>query len=328
MLCSKFSKQALNSDQALNSIGITNYKSIPSIPIESIFFPECTSISNDILQQEVDKVIINLQDLNTVMNMKIVSMYTMKEYISTILIGVLQTIIRSNHEKYSNKNLTIVCNKDIIGKSAYGIVDYSIIYDCMDLIVTESKNDNLNTSIVQNLLQQRACQDFLTNTLIDYNTIQSERKRKFYETFDDIVLTPTYGITTTGSQWVLSKIVCNRRQDTGEIQSRVYISDTIEINLSNIDTIQLKRLMSRVAHLIIQYTNAITLNNNLNKRRKAVFSYESTASIALQDLQYERIKSIKSILSHKESEETIAAAEDEENDDILSFGSDNDIFRF
>ena len=53
------------------------------------------------------------------MNMKIVSMYTMKEYISIILIGVLQTITRSNNEKYSNKTLTIVCNKDIIGKSFF-----------------------------------------------------------------------------------------------------------------------------------------------------------------------------------------------------------------
>lgn len=205
ILCSGFSKQASKPEQALNSIGVTNFKSIAGIPTRPEMFPECSSIPAEILREEATKVLVNFKDRTDVINRKLASEYTMREFMSPVIIGALKAVIVSDRPRFGNGKLSMVCEKKIIGKRAHGPVDYSFLFDCLDLVLTEAKRDDLDLGIVQNLLQQRACQEFLANTLIDYDAIQDDRKRKFAEAFNDVARTPTCGNTSTGEKWVLSR---------------------------------------------------------------------------------------------------------------------------
>lgn len=122
---------------------------------------------------------------------------TIREFISPVLVGALKVV------SFGDAKLSMVCEKRIIGKRAHGPVDYSFLFDCLDLVLTEAKREDVELGMVHNLLQLRACQEFLANTLIAQDLIQDQQKRAFAEAFADVARTPTCGITSTGGKWVL-----------------------------------------------------------------------------------------------------------------------------
>lgn len=61
ILCTDFSTLATRPEEALNSIGVTYCKSISGIPTSPMVFPECTSISADIMLEQVDKVLADVR---------------------------------------------------------------------------------------------------------------------------------------------------------------------------------------------------------------------------------------------------------------------------
>eukprot|EP01031_Cornospumella_fuschlensis_P038885 gene38885-47298_t len=302
LLCSSFSKQASKPEQALNSIGVTNFKNIASIPICSHLFPECTSIPLKILQEEAGKVVTNLLDRADVINRKLASEYTMREFVSPVLIGALKSIIRHDRTRFGNGTLSMVCEKRIIGKLAHGPVDYSFVFDCLDLVLTEAKREDLDLGIVQNLLQQRACQEFLANTLIDYDAIQDERKRMFAEAFEDVSQTPTCGITSTGGKWVLCRTTCVRDEGTGKVVTDVSISETIEVDLANVNAAELTKLLSRIAQLVLTQVDNVATNNRLAERRRRIIP-TNNATVSLQMLEHDRAEDVELILSQGEDED-------------------------
>eukprot|EP01031_Cornospumella_fuschlensis_P036373 gene36373-44123_t len=301
--CSRFSKQASKPEQALNSIGVTHLKSIASIPIRPDLFPPCNSIPEEILREEAGKVVNNLQDRAVVINRKLASEYTMREFISPVLIGALKAIIMYNSSRFGNGALSMVCEKRIIGKHAHGPVDYSFVFDCLDLVLTEAKREDLDLGIVQNLLQQRACQEFLANTLIDYDAIQDRRKRMFADAFEYVSQTPTCGITSTGGMWVFSRTQRVRNEVTGNFLTDVVISETIEIDLACVNAERLTILLSRIVQLLLTQVEHVAANNKLAERRRKIIPPGNNETLSMHKLEHERAKDVEWLLSQDQDED-------------------------
>lgn len=227
----------------------------------------------------------------------------MREFISPVLIGALKAIIMHDSPRFGSGKLSMVCEKRIIGKRAHGPVDYSLLFDCLDLVLTEAKRGDLDLGVTQNLLQQRACHEFLANTLIDYGAIQDARKRKFDEAFADVALTPTCGITSTGGKWVLSRTEYTRGNATGQLLTTVFISDTIEIDLSNVNREELTKLLSRIAQLVLTQADQISANKQLMERRRVLIPNDHNMVVALQDVEHYRAEDVYSILRKDDDEE-------------------------
>jgi hypothetical protein len=145
-------------------------------------------------------------------------------------------------------------------------VDYSVMFDCLDIVLTEAKKENVEDGILQNVMQQRAAQEYVSNILVG-DKYGLERKRKFEEVFQDIASVPSYGIISTGATWVLTKVTYFETTK----QSELSISDPIEVSLdSNEDNLKslLTKLIQKLTHIIVSQVNHILNNENFQSRRK------------------------------------------------------------
>jgi hypothetical protein len=93
----------------------------------------------------------------------------------------------------------------------------------------EAKKLEISQGVIQNLLQQRASQEILTNVLLDFNETGESRKRCFQEALDVVASTPTCGAVSTGSEWVFTKIC----YDTLTKKSKVELSEKYCIALGS-----------------------------------------------------------------------------------------------
>ena len=182
-----FSTAAKKVAKALSSIG-SLCRDVPQIPRCDENFPCCGDdvLSSGVLSDAVNKVLSVLDDKVKVMNLNIASEYTMREFISPILIVVVLLCTRIWKEMHpDNKNmLTLACERIVLGQEAHGPVDYSILFDWFDIVLTEAKKDDLNGGIVQNYLQLKAAKQFTANSIIEFNVYGSEKKRKYEEAFN------------------------------------------------------------------------------------------------------------------------------------------------
>uniref|UniRef100_A0A7S0SWT7 Uncharacterized protein n=1 Tax=Chromulina nebulosa TaxID=96789 RepID=A0A7S0SWT7_9STRA len=192
----------------------------------------------------------------------------MREFISPILVGVVHLMLNYLRSNSINKSLSMVCKKLLCGRRAYGSVDYVLVYDSLNIIITEANKQNINQGIIQNLLQQRASLDFLSNILVDYNLTGNKRKQMFDEVFRDVSSVPTYGIVSTGDIWVLT--MCKRTDDGKTI---VIPSKEIIIKLDGTeqqlkDSVQL--LLSKLVYIVFIQIDKINQNESHNKRRRTM----------------------------------------------------------
>lgn len=291
--CKGFSKKAMNSEEALSSIG-SMYKTA-FIPPDPSLFPESTEIDDEVLSREADKVLVILGDKAEVIKLALASETTMREFISPVLIGALRCVLSLCKRLYGEKVLSLMCEKRIIGRHALGPVDYAIVFDCLDILLTEAKKMNLPMGIIQNLLQQRASQQMLANTLIDFNAIGENRKRLFKEAFEEVAETATYGIASTGTQWVFSKT-----KYINENATDVFLSDEITLDFSNIDAGKIKSLLSRISNIILTQIHDISKNKKLEERRRRFIPTNEVEVIALQNTEHERALEIEEQLSQGE----------------------------
>lgn len=294
--CKGFSKKAMNSEEALASIG-SIYKTA-FIPADPTLFPESTEIDDAILLREADKVLMILGDKAEVIKIALASETTMREFISPVLIGALRCVLDLCKQLYGDTVLSLMCEKRIVGHHALGPVDYAIVFDCLDILLTEAKKRDLPMGIVQNLLQQRASQQMLANTLIDFNATGENRKRLFKEAFEEVAETASYGIASTGTQWVFSKT-----KYINENVTDVFLSDEIALDLSNLDAGKIKSLLSRIANMILTQIRDISKNKKLEERRRRFIPTNEVEMIALQNTEHQRALEIEQQLSQGEEGE-------------------------
>eukprot|EP01039_Chlorochromonas_danica_P005287 gene5287-5822_t len=255
----RFSTAAKNAPEAFSSIGLL-FKAVNIIPRRDDMFPCCSAVDlppNE-LSVAVDKVLNVLNDKASVVNLKIASEYTMREFISPILIEVVLLCVRIWKRMHPDTQsmLTLVCERLIVGQEAHGPVDYSILFDWFDLILTEAKRDDLDAGIVQNYLQLFASKQFTANTVVDYHVYGSEKKRKYEEAFQRLATIPSYGIVSTGYKWAL----------TSAEGGRIELSNDIKLDLEGgIEREALSSLVSRIVAIVLRQMTAVTESEALKK---------------------------------------------------------------
>ena len=112
------------------------------------------------------------------------------------------------------------------GLHARGPVDYVVVFDYLDIILTEAKKLEILQDVIQNYFE-RASREVLTNVLLYFEELGESRKRSFQDAFEEIASTATCRCATTGSEWILTKI----RYNNVSKQSVVEISEKYTIDL-------------------------------------------------------------------------------------------------
>jgi hypothetical protein len=269
-----FSKFKSKDEDALSAIGslFVQWSYIPVNDEIFVTIPENIVASAD-LKLETKEVVRDIMRRVETIDRRIATEYTMREFISPVLIGVIKLMLKYLKDHQMSTSLLLVSEKLVIGRLAHGPVDYVLIYDFLDIILTEAKKQDIKDGIIQNLLQQRASLDFLSNVLLDFNLTGRKRKEKFDEIFRDVSSVPTCAIVSTGEKWVFT--VCERQPD-----GKTYVrqSNEISIKLDGSEeelTSSLEVLLSKIANLIHRQIEKLTNNEALNKRRKSFPSNDS-----------------------------------------------------
>jgi Mor family transcriptional regulator len=263
-----FSEFKNSQEEALSSIG-SLFNKLEYIPRDNSRFPQVAWSQN---LSEVDfnailsRVTEDIMYRNEVIDRELASEYTMREFIGPVLIGALRLVQLFLKKTGNIGRLSLICEKIIVGLHARGPVDYVVVFDCLDIILTEAKKLAISEGVIQNLLQQRASQEFLTNVLLDFDETGESRKRCFQDAFDKIASTATCGCATTGSEWIFTKI----RYDNKSKQSVVEISDkyTIDLGSKKEDLQQsIEPILSIFVKMTMDQIDAVAQNEGLAERR-------------------------------------------------------------
>lgn len=159
-----------------------------------------------------------------VLHCNITSEYTKREFISPILIYAVQLVVDRLKSENNTKPLLLVCEKEILGKRFHGPVDYSLMYEIVDIVLTEAKRVDLEFGILQNLLQQHASQEFLANAFVNENVTGKRFREEAESHYSEISRMPTYGIVSTGESWTFLKFY-------HQPSKAIYRSEVYHLNL-------------------------------------------------------------------------------------------------
>jgi hypothetical protein len=286
---SKFKHKEEDALSAINSLFV-QWSYIPVDDVMFVTIPENIVSAADV-KSETKEVVRDIMRRAETIDRRIASEYTMREFISPVLIGVIKLMLKYLRDHHMSTSLSLVCEKLLIGRLAHGPVDYVLIYDFLDIILTEAKKQDIKEGIIQNLLQQRASLDFLSNILLDFNLTGRKRKEKFDEIYNDVASVPTCGIVSTGEKWVFT--ICERQLDG---KTRVTQSNEISIKLDGSEeelTTSLEVLLSKIAYLIHRQIEKLTKSEALNKRRKSLPSTHCILEAEMSqtnDISYELVE--------------------------------------
>ena len=285
-----FSQFKSSHEEALTSIG-SLYTQLQYIPRDNSRFPKVEwsqflseSDFNAILLRVVEDIMFR----NEVIDRDLASEYTMREFISPVLIGALRLVLIFLKKSSNNGKLSLMCEKVLVGLHAHGPVDYVVVFDYLDIILTEAKKVDIPNGVIQNLLQQRASQEFLSNVLLDCNEKGESRKRRFQEVFEAIASTATCGAVTTGSEWIFTRILYNH----GTKKSQVELSEKYLIPLGSAKEVlreAIEPVLSIFVRMTIDQIMAVTENTRLEELRKrpmpplAVFNLQAEEGIAVEN---------------------------------------------
>lgn len=148
----------------------------------------------------------------------------MREFITPILLGALELYGKSN--KLDNTDLQLVCEKRVTGFVGNGPVDYIVTYKTMNIILTEAKKDQIDSGVLQNICQQVAGVQEIARLL----TLTTSKKRKYEEILADIEMIPSYGIVSTGEDWIFMRYCAGSENGS----PRLLISERIRYCLQNV----------------------------------------------------------------------------------------------
>ena len=126
------------------------WKEIVKVPSD---FPEL-SVDEVTLTKEELFVFNDLQRRIVYFDQAETSEYTMREFISPILLGALAIYDALNPKK--DDLLQLVCEKKVSGEIGTGPVDYVVTYRKMNIVLTEAKREKILSGIQQNIRQQEA----------------------------------------------------------------------------------------------------------------------------------------------------------------------------
>eukprot|EP00981_Chlorochromonas_danica_P007298 scaffold1636_cov165-Ochromonas_danica.AAC.22 len=158
----------------------------------------------------------------------------------------------------------------------------------MDFVLTEVKLKDMSVGIVQNLVQQAACKQFLANTVIPHSADRETKKKKYEAAFDSVSSVASCGVTTTGDRWVLSR--CDRiLQSDGSYKTVVKLSEEFSIGINSERTVnpeKVSRLLSCLVQVLLVLMRDMRDKPNLKKFKSTMTEeHESTESILGKQVQ-------------------------------------------
>jgi len=209
------------------------------------------------------------------------------EFISPILIGVLRLLKAFLKSSNIDMRLSLLSKKFIIGQHAYGSVDFVMVFEHLEVMITKTKRYEMLKGIVQNLIQQRASQEFFTKCLnIEEQNKNEEpsRKRPLQEAFGNHIISETCGCVTSGNDWVFTKLQYNNVTK----QSNVSISETYSINWkSSKEVLQdtIRPILSKYVRMVIDY---IEIDVRNMYRKQSLDAFEVYKKQAKDGIEVER----------------------------------------
>ena len=137
-----FSKFKSSQEEALSSIG-SLYTVFESIPRDNSRFPK-VEWSQSLSEAEFNVILLRVtEDImyrNEVIDRELASEYTMREFISPVLIGALRLVVIFLRNSGNAGKLSLVCEKIVVGLHAHGPVNYVVVFDCLVIILTKHKS--------------------------------------------------------------------------------------------------------------------------------------------------------------------------------------------
>ena len=178
-------------------------------------------------------------------------------FISPILIGTLALYASFNTE---NKDpLQIACNEKVIGKVGRGLVDYVVTYKNMNIILTEAKRENISGGVQLNLHQQEAIRQEQERDLAYVEQNGSARKRKHNELLISWGKVPSYGIVSTGADWILLRYCPGEVEEEKRLirSEKMYLLLNEEAANEEAREKQIRDLLQRIAGLLQALVHAV-----------------------------------------------------------------------
>ena len=176
----------------LSKNDVLDYASIPLLcKIDDFAFSSSNLEDSEIFRLEVDRVYDELKRRAAIFVLCDSSEYTMREFISPFLVS--SALIAGQ--------IQLLCEKTIMGTKAHGPLDYLAYYKRFVICVTEAKKLQLETGMVQNIAQMKACREAF-EAQVSFEITRS--KRKFREIMSPAEFVeyecqlPSSGIVSTG----------------------------------------------------------------------------------------------------------------------------------
>ena len=228
---------------------------------------------------------------------------TCREFISPYLIAAIRIASKVlKVEDCPSNTLSLVYEKCVYGLRASGPVDYIIMLDTLDIVLTEAKKESVEPGILQNLLQQVASVEYCSNLLLDSNIVGLERKKRFRAINDELRLSlPTYGIVSTGFDWVFSK--CIGQEENENAKTEICISDNISISYDKnkkIDDLDktIRQIVYAISNILI-----IQINNAENSQVLKKYKKQGVNSVSLIRCEFDEGEQIRAEESQLDQEE-------------------------
>ena len=192
-------------------------------------------------------------------------------FISPILIGTLALYASFNTE---NKDpLQIACNEKVIGKVGGGLVDYVVTYKNMNIILTVAKRENISGGVQLNLHQQEAIRQEQERDLAYIEQNGSARKRKYNELLISWGKVPSYGIVSTGADWILLRYWPGEVEDEKRLirSEKMYLLLNEEAANEEAREKQIRDLLQRIAGLLQALVHAVDGVPPASKRVRCMY---------------------------------------------------------
>lgn len=199
----------------MNSQGFSWYAKNPVIALERIhsseflISEEAFALDDIINEQQYDLAVnilcADLIDRIRVLDLEQSSEYTMRELISPILIRALCLVDDISNGKANENKVRLICEKVVSGSSGHGPIDYVMSYLHVFIVIGEAKHKDLLAGLYQNIVQQYNALEALADKIVGSSTIGSKRSREFVQVMSSLQTLGTYGITSTGKEWMFSR---------------------------------------------------------------------------------------------------------------------------
>mmetsp|Transcript_15553 Transcript_15553/g.14084 ORF Transcript_15553/g.14084 Transcript_15553/m.14084 type:complete len:369 (-) Transcript_15553:91-1197(-) len=194
-------------------------------------FPKDANILSSSIDIMVDTVYNELRRRLVAYDISGASEYTMREFISPILVGAIVLL--------GELSIKMTAEKTITGKFANGPVDYDIFYRDFHICIDEAKKLEIEYGIAQNIAQIVTSRDVFI--------FEESKKRSHGVAFtdSDINAIPSSGIISTGNEWIFSKYVYENEQ------WKLYLSKTYNLTLDEDEDEHMKTQIKELLLVIV-----------------------------------------------------------------------------